>query len=234
MKNKVTAVILAAGEGRRMGKGKCKQLISIEGMTVLERSVLAFENSENIDGIVVVTRSEDLDSVRTRLFSFAKKLVSVVPGGATRFDSAVRGFSACSIDTEFVAFHDAARCLVTPDIIEKVLSAAKKHGAATAAVPIFNTVKRTDEEGNILSTVPRECLWAAQTPQIFRHGDYARAIAEIKDFSNVTDDNMLMEKIGVPVKCVDCGNENVKITTPSDLDFARYIISVREKESSYV
>ena len=225
---KVSAIILAAGSGSRMNSDVTKQRIEILGKTVLYRSASAFAECADVDEIVVVTRPDELDFVRGELLEVSK-VKAIVPGGKTRAESARFGFKAASREAEFVAIHDAARCLIQPHEISRVINDAKKYGAATASAKIFDTVKRIDAEGLIIKTENREELAVAQTPQIFRRDIYEAAL----DFSDshgasVTDDNMMVEMLGVKVYATDIGRENVKITRQEDLGYAEYVVLRRE------
>ncbi len=225
---KISAIILAAGSGTRMNTAQNKQLIDIAGETVIGRTVRAFEKSESVNGITVVCKESELECFRETLGSDFVKLSSLVPGGNTRFESAKIGFSALSSDTDFVVIHDGARCLVTPEIIERVVDAAVKYGAATAATAVTDTLKTADGDGAILNTVSRKSLYAAQTPQVFSYSLYKQALEELpRDHQDITDDNMLMELTGKKVYIVDTDKENIKITTPFDVDFAEFVIKKR-------
>ncbi len=221
------AIILAAGGGTRMKCDTTKQNIEIFGETVLERSVRAFDECEAIDYIIAVVRKEDVCSTEKRLSRF-KKLTSVISGGSTRRESAENGFNAIPDTSELVAIHDAARCLVTPKMIENIVLRASDYGAATAVSPIFDTVKLS-EDGFIKKTIPREKLYAAGTPQIFLVDLYKKALKASKEDSEITDDNMMVEKLGEKIFCVDVGRENLKITKCEDLDIAEFIIEKRMK-----
>ena len=222
----VTAVILAAGEGCRMKLHITKQQIVIGEESVLRRSVRAFEESSCIDAIVVVCRAEERGFVFTET-SDLKKVTSVVNGGNIRAESAKIGFLNVPKNSDFVAIHDAARCLVTPEMVDNVVNAAFVHGAATAARKVTDTVKRVNGEGQIIETVPREDLYAVQTPQVFRTEDYARGLQNVTLNLSVTDDNMIVESIGKKIFCVDCGVENIKITVPEDISFADFLLKRR-------
>ena len=229
-KDKVTAIILAAGCGSRMNSEVTKQKINILGRSVLRHSVLAFSACDDIDEIVVVARASEEDFAKSQCVGIDKKFV-VVTGADTRLGSAKIGFSAISDSSRYVAIHDAARCLVTPEMISNVVAYARKCGAATAATPITDTVKRSDVDGFVAATVNRDGLWAALTPQSFEVSLYKQALEALKgaDETLVTDDNMLLEGIGVKVKCVDVGRENIKITRQEDIAYAEYILLGRGK-----
>ena len=227
-KHKLTAVILAAGSGTRMRSDVAKQSIEICGESVLRRSVSAFNRAREVDDIIVVCRACDIDAVRADLGQDFVKLSLLIVGGSTRFESARIGFFAAEGCSEFVAIHDAARCLITPEQIDAVARAAFDTGAATAATAVTDTLKRVGADREITETVPRSDLYGAQTPQIFKSELYERALGCYSgDGSEITDDNMLLERIGVPVSVVDTGRENIKITTPEDLAYAEFIIMKR-------
>ena len=222
----VTAVILAAGEGSRMKLRITKQQILLADESVLRRSVRAFEESSSVDAIVVVCRDEEREFVLSEVSAF-KKVSSVINGGSTRAESAKLGFLNAPQESEFVAIHDAARCLVTSKMIQNVIESAFVHGAATAVKKLNDTIKRVDSEGNIIETISRVDLCAAQTPQVFRCEDYALGLKAATLDSSVTDDNMIVERIGKKVFCVDCGEENIKITVQEDITLAESIIRRR-------
>lgn len=226
-KKRVCAIILAAGSGLRMNSDRPKQNIEISGKTVLLHTVLSFEESRLTDSIVVVVRGEDLLSVKKEL-SPISKVVAVVSGGDSRLESARLGFLAAP-ESDFVAIHDAARCLITPEMIDTVIAAAQEYGAATAGCAVVDTVKIC-EGGMIKGTYPREKLFAATTPQVFLSQLYKKALENAENIGHITDDNMLVESIGAPIKCVDIGRTNLKITTKEDLDYAEYIISRRTEK----
>jgi 2-C-methyl-D-erythritol 4-phosphate cytidylyltransferase len=222
--NKVTAVILAAGSGSRMNSKTTKQRMILGGKSVLQRTVSVFNSCSSVESIIVVVRADELDFAKNELSCFSK-VAGIVPGGATRVESSFLGFSAIKNQTGLVAIHDAARCFVTEGMIEAVISDAKRYGAATASAVLTDTVKSVDGEGNIIKNIPRNSLVLVQTPQIFRAEYYKKAIetVDITDAS-ITDDNMLMEKIGIKVHCTDTGKSNIKLTTAEDLIYADYIL----------
>lgn len=217
-----SAVILAAGMGSRMRSDVTKQKMIICGKSVLYRSVSAFERAEEIDEIIVVCRDGETEFAGCELSEF-KKVKHIVLGGATRRESAERGFGAVSDRARFVAVHDAARCVISPELIDLVCRAAYEHRAASAAAPVTDTVKATDAGGMIVKTVPRDGLLLAQTPQIFDRDLYKSALAAFSA-EEVTDDNMLLELSGVPVYPVVTDRYNFKITTRRDIEYAEFLI----------
>lgn len=227
MKNSrfTSAVILAAGMGSRMRAEVTKQRMTVLNKSVLLHTLLAFDKAELVDEIVVVAREDEMEFVLNEL-SNVKKTYKAVVGGDTRRESAQRGFCAIAPEAEFAAIHDAARCLITPDDIDAVIKTAHLFGAATAVAPVNDTVKMIDEQGNIVSTVPRTELRLAGTPQVFRRDIYEAAV-QSSCGAEVTDDNMMVEATGVPIRTVETGNYNIKITTREDLDLAEYILGKR-------
>ena len=223
------AVIVAAGNSVRMGGGTSKQLLELCGIPVLAHTLKAFQHSRMIDEIVVVTRPEDRTTVKRLQDEFGiTKLTQIVQGGETRAESVKNGVAAIGKHIRYVAIHDGARCLVTPDMIRRVLRAAYIHRAATAATTVTDTVKLANKRGFIDKTVDRRHVWLAQTPQVF-HADLYRAALATAKTQAVTDDNQLMEQIGFPVKLVNCGHENLKITTPEDIGRAEDILARRKR-----
>ena len=216
-----TAIILAAGLGTRMRSEITKQQMKICGRSVLYRSAFAFEHAELVDSIIVVCREEELEFAKAELSGLAK-INSFVVGGKTRSESAEHGFLAAS-GADFVAIHDAARCMITPSEIDRVISVAHTCGAASATSPITDTVKMVDGSGTVIKTVSRDGLRAAGTPQVFSAENYRMAISASRGAA-VTDDNMMAELAGIPVKCVDVDCHNFKITTRDDIEYAEFLI----------
>ena len=225
-KYKIGALILAAGSGTRMASPITKQMMQLGGMSIVKRSVIAFDRCDVIDKIVVVAKEGELESIRSEL-SGIEKVELVVPGGESRAESAKNGLFALG-PCDYVAIHDAARPLVTPTMIKTVVAEAIKKGCATAAAVMADTVKEIDGEGRIVGTLDRNKLVRATTPQIFRRDLYERAVREAWT-SDVTDDNMLVERIGEPIYTVLLEG-NVKITTKSDLEYAEMILAERGED----
>lgn len=227
------AVILAAGNGTRMQmRGEVKQLMMLEGKPVLAYSLLAFARCPYVDEIVVVTRPCDIPAVTEMARQYGgEKVRRIVAGGETRQDSAWRGFCAVSDKTAYVALHDAARCLVTSDMISDVVAAAYAYRAASAGTPVQDTIKQVYPTGFVAETPERSALWTAQTPQVFEATLYRAAAYTAREKKiTVTDDNALVERLGAGVKMIDCGPENRKLTTETDLLFAQAVLACRAKK----
>ena len=223
---KVSAIIASAGIGSRMGTELTKQRIVLGGISIIRRTALVFEGCTAVDEIVVAARGEEVDFMKEELKDISK-LRTVVVGGKTRVESVKNAFFAVSHDTDIIAIHDGARCLITEEQITSVIDAAVKYGAATAVRTVFDTVKRVDGLGFIESTLSRDGLKFAATPQIFTYKLYSEALNKLSCTAEITDDNMLVEALGERVFTVDVGEENIKVTTPFDLDLAELILRKR-------
>lgn len=218
-----TAIILAAGLGTRLGLDCPKQKLRLLNKSLLVYAVEPFLMCSSVDSIVVVTLSEDIDFANKELQFASEKLYKIVSGGACRAESARLGFNAIPEETTHIVIHDAARCLIHEADISIVISAAIEYGAASAVKKATDTVKFL-EDGMIKNTVPRENLVLAQTPQVFEFALYERALDSAEDLSLVTDDNMLVENLGIKVKPVELQFDNPKITYQSDLEYAEFLL----------
>ena len=211
----VGAVIAAAGSSSRMG-GRDKLAEPLDGIPVILRTLAAVEAVPEIREIVVVTREDRVEEYR-RLLGQCSRLRAVVPGGSTRQESVRNGVRALSPDCTLAAIHDGARPLVTPEVFARCIEAARNCGAATAAVPVKDTIKLADEAGRVLDTPDRSRLWAVQTPQIFDRERYLRAAEEVERRGlSCTDDCQLFEAMGWEVQLVMGDYRNLKLTTPED------------------
>lgn len=222
-----SAVILAAGTGSRFGGNVKKQFADVSGEPCIVRTVGAFEACPLIDEIILVGNPAETDPVISgRGFT---KISKVVQGGETRQESALIGFDEISEKADYVAIHDGARCLVTPEMIGDTVKAAYKYRAAAAAHRSEDTVKVSGEGDMIASTEDRNKIWLVQTPQVFSADVYrVSAYMAKKDKASVTDDCMLCERLGFKVKLVECGRSNIKLTCPEDLLLAEAIIASRK------
>ena len=212
----VGAVIAAAGSSSRMG-GRDKLTEPLDGIPVILRTLAAVEAVPEIREIVVVTREDRVEEYR-RLLGQCSRLRAVVTGGSTRQESVRNGVRALSPDCTLAAIHDGARPLVTPEVFARCIEAARSCGAATAAVPVKDTIKLADEAGRVLDTPDRSRLWAVQTPQIFDRERYLRAAEEAERRGlSCTDDCQLFEAMGWEVQLVMGDYRNLNLTTPEDV-----------------
>jgi 2-C-methyl-D-erythritol 4-phosphate cytidylyltransferase/2-C-methyl-D-erythritol 2,4-cyclodiphosphate synthase len=216
----VAAIVAAAGRGRRLGAPVPKQLLAIGGRTILERAVAAVAASDRIDEIVVAAPPE-LAIAPEALPGLGKPL-RVVAGGERRQDSVARAFEAVSPAADVIVIHDAARPFVSAALLARTIDAAVEAGAAVAAVPARDTVKRTAAAGETIvqETIPREVVYLAQTPQAFRR-DVLRDALALGAAVEATDEATLAERAGHVVRLVPGEEANIKITTAADLAVAR-------------
>ena len=228
----VAAVVPAAGMATRM-RGIDKQFAQLGELPVLAHTLLALSASEWIDEIVVVVRRGDIPDTLTLVQACGiPKVRSVVAGGESRQQSVRLGLEAVSACADYLLVHDGARPLVSGQVIAEAVLAAFGCGAATAAVPVADTIKEADGEGMVVATRDRSRLYAVQTPQVFELGAYRaaaeRAAAEGKEY---TDDCQMLEAAGRPVRLSRGSHENLKITTPVDLAVAWALMEQREGEA---
>jgi 2-C-methyl-D-erythritol 4-phosphate cytidylyltransferase len=227
------AVILpAAGQSSRFGGREKKPFVELDGRAVWLRAADLFRTRDDVKQVIVVVSPDDRELfdrrfAHTRLFMN----VQVAGGGAERFESVANALARVETDVEFVAVHDAVRPLATPAQVDTVFRAAAEHGAALLALPVSDTVKQVNAEQVVTGTVPRQGLWLAQTPQVFRRDWLVEAYAKRGEFSQaITDDTQLVEALGHSVRVVPGSLSNLKITTQENLELATAILRVRRGE----
>lgn len=226
MKN--VAIVLAAGKGSRMRSEIAKQFLKIDGKPVLYYSLKAMEDSF-IDEVILVTGETmvsycEKEIVEAYGFSKVKKVVS---GGSERFLSVYQGLLACE-DADYVYIHDGARPFITQEILQRAKDCVEQYDACAAGMPVKDTIKIADEAGFAVHTPQRNLVWQVQTPQVFRYEvvrqAYDRLLA-LEQLPMVTDDTMVVETMTeVAVKMFEASYENIKITTPEDLDVAEIFV----------
>ena len=219
---RVTAIIAAGGRGLRAGGGVPKQLRSVGARTLLEHALTPFDRSRRVEQIVVALPPELAAEPPAGLRTLETPL-RVVAGGARRQDSVAAGLDAVGDGASVVLVHDAARPFCSQALIDRVIDAAAEAGAAVPAVQATDTVKQGAEAAGytmVAATLPREGIYLAQTPQGFRIDVLRAAVALGRSGVDATDEALLAERAGHPVRLVEGDGENVKITTPADLDRA--------------
>ena len=225
---KISAIIPAAGSGKRMGSDVSKQYLSVGGRPLIAETLLVFQNSPLVNEIILVSPEMEM-ACAEEIAQDARisKVSRFVIGGKERQDSVRNGLAALDADTSIVIVHDGVRPFIDNEMLEEVIDSAKEHGAAIVAVPVKDTVKET-VGGEIKRTVPREKLWLAQTPQAFRYDLIRKAFdnAEERGITG-TDESSLVEALGEKVKIVMGSYHNIKITTPEDMVFAEAILKER-------
>lgn len=226
-----TAIVLAAGSGRRMESDIPKQFMTLGDKPLICYSLQAIEQSEIIDDCILVTGREDIpfaESEIVKKYGF-HKVKNIIEGGAERYESVFRGLQALGSREGYTFIHDGARPFLSEEILERTYEAVKKYGACVAAMPVKDTVKIADAEDFAVQTPNRDYVWAVQTPQVFDTELISRAyqmlferLEELKGKGvSVTDDAMVAETmLGIRVKLVKASYENIKITTPEDMKTA--------------
>jgi 2-C-methyl-D-erythritol 4-phosphate cytidylyltransferase len=231
---RVAALVLAAGRGERLGASVPKAFLPLAGRPLVVRSIEALAARPEVERIVPVLPAADIERFLAlgRDLPGADRLAEPVAGGAERQDSMRAGLAALPAGIELVAVHDAARPLVRPDDVGRVIAAAARTGAALLAVPVRDTLKRV-RDGRVAETLPRAACWAAQTPQVFRLALLREALAKAEAEGFVgTDDASLVERIGAPVEVVEGDPGNLKITWPEDVALAEAIWSRAQRSGS--
>lgn len=219
-----TAIVLAAGQGKRMHSKIQKQFLEIGGKPILYYSMECFQKSPLIQDIILVTGEDMISYCKSEIvekYGFTK-VCKVTAGGKERYDSVYAGLLCCQ-DTDYVYIHDGARPFVTEEMIQRGYEAVKRTNACVMGMPSKDTVKLADPSGYIKETPDRKIVWNIQTPQIFSYDLIRGAYESIrkKDMSNVTDDAMVVEQeTGTKILLVEGSYQNIKITTPEDLAVA--------------
>jgi len=217
----VGAIIVAAGGSSRM-VGADKLFALLGGGPLLARALQPFQGSPLVGRIVLVLSGANLERGRALADAYGiGKLTAACEGGPRRQDSVRLGLEALG-PCDWVLVHDGARPLVSAELIERGLAAARETGAAVPAVPVADTVKEAGRDGLVHRTLDRSRLWAAQTPQVFRHDLLLRAHREVS--AEVTDDAAMLEALGLPVKLFEGSPANIKVTTPGDLRLAEALL----------
>ena len=227
---RVAALIPAAGSGQRMGGPLPKPYQMLGGREILAHTLDVFEGCGAIDEVWLIVAAERCDYCRTGLVERYgyRKVRGVVAGGAERQASVWRGLQALAPEVELVVVHDGVRPLVTGELLQRTLESAARHGAAIAAAPLKDTLKRVSAAGEIEATIPRERLWRAQTPQAFQRGVLQAAFEHAwRAGLSATDEAGLVEALGRPVWVVEGREDNVKITTPDDLRVCESLLAQR-------
>lgn len=230
---KSTAIVLAAGQGKRMNSKVQKQFLLIKGKPVLYYSLSCFQYSREIEEIIVVTGKDSINFCKQEIieaYGFSK-VKAVIAGGRERYDSVYAGLCACE-DSDYVFIHDGARPFLTEDMIRRGKEAVLASGACVIGMPSKDTIKIADENGMVASTPSRSLVWNIQTPQIFSYTAIREAYerARQQNMADITDDAMVMERFGnMKIKLVEGSYENIKITTPEDILVAEKILEKIQK-----
>ncbi|MFZ1984419.1 MAG: 2-C-methyl-D-erythritol 4-phosphate cytidylyltransferase [Desulfatitalea sp.] len=228
----IAALIVAAGQGIRMGATQRKQYLALAGQPILVHTLKAFDASPDVERIVLVVPGEEIEYCRQRIVAGAQISTDMllVPGGARRQDSVRNGLQRIDDDQGIVLIHDGVRPLVFPRLIAACIQGVQRWEACIPAVEVSDTLKQTDAAGVITRTVPREGLQMAQTPQGFRLALIREAHRRaLQEGWQATDDASLVERMGVAVHTILGDRANIKITTPEDLRWAEIFFALKDR-----
>jgi len=229
---KISAIIPAAGLGRRMGNIK-KPYMELAGKPILAHTLEIFQRCKSVNNILVVTAKGDEEHCAVDVIeSYSMdKVTDIVVGGNTRQESVFNALQKLPSNTDIVVIHDAVRPFFTEAMIIESIEQADKYGSAVVAVPVKDTIKEADKDGIVQKTLDRQKLWAIQTPQTFKYNLISQAYLKAKENgTQATDDASLIEQMGLKVKLIMGNYENIKITTPEDLIIAEAILKSKEKK----
>jgi len=219
-----TAIIVAAGQGKRFGSKKPKQFLEIHGKPLIIHTLQKFDDCPAIDEIILVLSFDKIETFNQTIAKFnIKKLTKIVAGGKSRAESVLNGLKSIDNQVEIVAVHDGARPLVSVEEISQTVKRAKETGAACLVARVTDTIKEVKDE-KIVKTIDRSKLRRALTPQCFRYEILKRVFAENVINETITDECSLAEKLGIEISIVEGSTQNIKITTPEDLIFARDLL----------
>ena len=225
---KTVAIIPAAGAGVRMGTGVAKQFMDLEGRPLLTVTLENFERCSAVESVVLVVPRDSVSYCKKEIGGRYRlsKVGQVIPGGERRQDSVRLGLEAVRPPCELVLIHDGVRPFVSPEFIARMIKEAARTRAVVPGLRVKETVKEVAPDGRVVATPDRRNLWLVQTPQAFRYDDiltaHRRAVEE--DWEESTDDALLLERMGIPITVVEGLEENIKITTPHDLELARFFL----------
>jgi len=231
MPKSVAAIICAAGTSSRFGGKRKKAFVNVVGRAVFLRSVELFSNRDDVKQVLLGIASEDEELVSVKWGPNLKFFdVKIFFGGCARFDTVSKGLELVKDGIDLIAVHDASRCCVIAELIDKVIAAAAKSGAAIPACPVAATIKQV-KDNTIIRTVDRAGLYEAQTPQVFEASLLKKAYENLKnlDKNKISDDSQLIEALGHKVSIVEADSSNIKITRPSDIAVAEAILKSRPK-----
>ena len=234
-KKRCTAIVLAAGQGKRMGTSVQKQYIELDGKPLIYYTLESFEKSEIIDDIILVVGEGQEKYAQNQIvekYGFAK-IRAIVAGGKERFDSVWQGLGRIAGEECYVYIHDGASMFVDEEIFERAYYTVEQYKACVAGVPSKDTIKLVDDDTFAVNTPERKYVWAVQTPQVFENSLIQEAYSQLmkKECINVTDDAMVVEQtMNRPVKLFEGSYKNIKITTPEDLEIAKVFLEERKAE----
>ena len=232
---KTLAIIPAGGSGTRMGGNIPKQYLMLGGIPILVHTLIAFQEASLVDAICLVLPDEDVKQAPQQILSLCNlnKVNLILPGGARRQDSVKKGVDLIGSDYDLVVIHDGVRPFVSPAMIDTAIKEAAHYEAVTVGLPVTDTIKKVDDQKFVCETVNRNQLWFTQTPQVFSVSLLKRAYeSAYADHYYGTDDAALVERIGGSVMMIKGSYDNIKITTPIDLDWGEFLLKMRQSNKT--
>lgn len=221
---KFAVIIPAAGAGKRFGGDVKKPFAQIENRPIFIRTIELFVNRPDVCRIMLAVSPDDYDVVREKYAAQIMFMdIKLVKGGRERYESVNAALQELPDEADFVCVHDAVRPCIFGSWLDRVFEQAASTGGAMLAAPLVGTIKRVEEQ-RVSATIPREGLWEAQTPQVFRKEWMRKAYAERPADFHPTDDAQLIERLGLPIAVVEADRRNIKITTPGDMTLATTIL----------
>ncbi|HJP18902.1 MAG TPA: 2-C-methyl-D-erythritol 4-phosphate cytidylyltransferase [Nitrospinota bacterium] len=233
MIKKTSAIITAAGHGRRMGKGRKKQFLMLGENPVIVYTLQTFEKSDSINEIILVVPDDGIDYCKQEIVNSYKftKVKKIVTGGEKRQESVFNGLKSVSREMDLVAVHDGVRPFLSKSILENSIKKAKEKGSVVVAIPVKDTLMKISDQGMVVGGQNRDSIWRIQTPQIFKKEILISAFEKaLKDNFCGTDESTLVARLGIPVYVVNGSELNIKITTPEDIDLGESIMMAQSKK----
>ena len=212
-----------------MESDRAKQFLDLDGVPLLAVTLKPFQSSPDVHAIILVVPSADVDLCRKEIVERFKldKVTKVVPGGKRRQDSVRLGLEATEGGYGLVLIHDGVRPMIGEELIERVVAEARTNRAVITALPVKETIKEVNNHREVVKTYDRQRVWLVQTPQVFRYKDILAAHQEAlrEEWEEASDDSLLVERMGISVKVVEGSEKNIKVTTPHDLEVARFLLN---------
>lgn len=237
MRMAVHALLLGGGSGTRMKNSVNKSFIPVNGKPIIAYSMQLFQQHPEISGITIIMHPDWIVETMKWVNQLGiTKVKQMVEGGKERQDSVRNGVRALASGNpkpkDIVLVHNAANPLITSEQISECIHAAQQHRASVAGYRVKDTIRRAHADGTSIETLKRDELWGMQTPQCIEYGLFTEATEKaLKEGFLGTDDVQLVERMGIPIQIVDCGYENIKITTPEDVQIAEAILARRKKRA---
>lgn len=212
-----------------MESDRAKQFLDLDGVPLLAVTLKPFQSCPDVHAIILVVPSADVDLCRKEIVERFKldKVTKVVPGGKRRQDSVRLGLEATEGGYGLVLIHDGVRPMIGEELIERIVAEARTNRAVITALPVKETIKEVNNHREVVKTYDRQRVWLVQTPQVFRYKDILAAHQEAlrEEWEEASDDSLLVERMGISVKVVEGSEKNIKVTTPHDLEVARFLLN---------